>query len=197
MNSKIAIFWGAFNPPTNGHFHVIEKILKNTDIEKVIITPDGLRLDKNYWIEEKHRKKMIQIFINELIEKWFNIEIDNHFLENKNNWDTTTVKVDLYFKEKLWLSPWHIFWTDISNEIKNWTWNPNKYIEKELKKIFIKRPWYDFNNLNFENFILINPEKKLDISSTIVRKNKNLNIPISNLVIKEIEEYIIKNNLYI
>jgi nicotinic acid mononucleotide adenylyltransferase len=49
-----------------GHFHVIEQIFKNTDIDKLIIVPDGLRLDKDYNIDEIHRKELISIFIEEL-----------------------------------------------------------------------------------------------------------------------------------
>jgi nicotinate-nucleotide adenylyltransferase len=197
MKKKIAIYWGAFNPPTRGHFHVVEKILENSLVEKIIIVPDGFRVDKDYKIEEKHRNKMIKIFIDELISKWFNIELDNYFLQNKNNSNTTTMEVDLYFNKKLWYTPWHIFWTDISNEIINWSWNPEKYIEKKLKKIFIKREWYEFNNWELENYLLLNPETNLDISSTTVRNNIVSNISISNLVSEKIEKYILKNNLYI
>ena len=196
MKWKIAIFWGALNPPTLGHFHVVEQIFEDSLVEKIIIVPDGFRLDKGYQIEEKHRTEMIKLFTDELTSKWFNIEVDNYFLQNKNKSDTTTMEVDLYFKNKLWYQPWHIFWTDICGEIKNWTWNPDKYIEKQLKKIFIKRKWFEFNNQGLENYFLLNPKINTDISSSTVKKNIISNLPISNLVIEEIEKYIIKNNLF-
>lgn len=197
MNEKIAIYWWAFNPPTLGHFFVINEIFKNTDIDKILIVPDWDRDDKDYKIEKKLRKDMIELFVNILKNKWLNVWVDYYFFENKNNSKiTTTREVDLYFKEKLNSEPWHIFWTDISWQIKKWSWNPNKYIEKTLKKIFIKRKWFKFINNELENYILINPKNSPNISSTTIRENCKNNIPISNLLFKEIEEYIIKYKIY-
>jgi nicotinate (nicotinamide) nucleotide adenylyltransferase len=196
MSTKIAIYWWAFNPPTLWHLHVIEQIFKNSDIEKIIIVPDWFRLDKNYKIKEENRNKLIKIFINELNILWYNIEIENYFLEWKNNSDTTTYQVDKYFIKKLWKQPYHIFWTDISWEIEKWSWNPNKYIQKQLKKIFIPRKWYNFNKSNLENYKLIEVDSKSSISSTKVKENINNKEKIDKLVIKKIENYINKNNLY-
>lgn len=196
MKEKIAIYWWAFNPPTLWHFYVINEIFNNSDINKIIIVPDWDRDDKSYWIEKIHRKNMIDLFINILKNKWLNIEIDNYFFENKNNKETITRDVDLYFKNKFQFPIWHIFWTDISWQIKNWSWNPDKYIEKQLKKIFIPRKWYNFEKWELENYILINTDNIPEISSTKVRKNCKNNISNSNLVFQEIENYIKENNLY-
>lgn len=196
MEDNIAIYWWAFNPPTLWHEYVIKEIFKQTKIKKIIITPDWFRLDKSYCIEEKDRINMIEIFVNSLIKEGFLVELEDYFLKNKNNTDTTTMQVDIYFKEKLWINPWHIFGVDISGEIKNWSWNPNKYIEKKLKKIFIPRAKQEFKSEDLENYILINTKKQLDISSTQVRTQVFFNKDISKLVNKEIQEYIIKNNLY-
>lgn len=196
MENKIAIYWWAFNPPTLWHLHVIEQVFNNTKIEKIIIVPDWFRLDKDYKISESHRNNLIEIFIQELNLNWFNIEIETYFLEWKNNSDTTTYEVDKYFIEKLNFKPWHIFWTDISSWIKTWSWNPNKYIQKKLKKIFIPREWYNFDDFDLENYKLINTNKTSSISSTQIKENINKNIKIDKLVMKKIEEYIKNNNLY-
>jgi len=196
MNKNIAIYWWAFNPPTLWHLHVIENVFNNSDIEKIIIVPDWFRLDKNYKISEKDRNNLISIFIDELKINWYNVELDTHFLEWKNNSDTTTYEVDKYFIQKLWFQPFHIFWTDISSWIKNWSWNPNKYIQKKLKKIFIPRKGYEFEDFDLENFKLLDIEKHSDISSTKIKENINKKIKIDKLVTEKIEKYIIKNNLY-
>ena len=114
----------------------------------------------------------------------------------KNNSDTTTYEVDKYFIEKLIIQPWHIFWTDISSWIKNWSWNPDKYIQKELKKLFIHREWHDLDHFDLENYELIPTDRNVDVSSTEVKKNIKNSLKISKLLVKKIEEYIIKNNLY-
>ncbi len=194
--NKTAIFGWAFNPPTLGHANIIKQILNNSDIEIIIITPDWLRLDKSYNISEKNKNKLINIFIKELKEEWYNIELDTYFLEWKNKTDTTTCEVDKYFLKKLWFQPYHIFWTDVSSEIKKWSWNPDKYIQKKLKKIFIPRLWEVFNDFDLENYELLKIDTESDISSTKVRNNIKKNKSISKLVSKNILKYIIKHNLY-
>lgn len=196
MNNKIAIYWWAFNPPTLWHLHVIEQVFNNTKIEKIIIVPDWFRLDKNYWIQEHHRNNLIDIFIKELSNNWYNIEIETHFLEWNNNSDTTTYEVDKYFIKKLEHQPFHIFWTDISSWIKDWSWNPEKYIQKQLKKIFISRKWYIFDDFDLENYELIKTDIESSISSTQIKENINKNEKIDKLVIEKIEKYIENNNLY-
>jgi len=196
MYPKIAIYWWAFNPPTLGHLHVIEQLFHHTDIEKIIIVPDWLRLDKNYNIDEFHRKEMVELFMSELKKIWYNVELDDYFLQWRNKKDTTTYEVDKYFINKLDIQPWHIFWTDISWCIRNWSWNPKKYIEKNLKKVFIPREWYIFENFDLENYILLDTNKTINISSTMVKEKTNREKDISKMVIKNIENYIIKNNLY-
>jgi len=141
MNEKIAIYWWAFNPPTLWHLHVIKQVLNNSEIEKIIIVPDWIRLDKKYNISEEHRNNLINIFVKEAINLWYNIELENHFLNWENNSDTTTYQVDKYFTNKLWIQPYHIFWVDVSSWINTWSWNPDKYIQKKLKKIFVPRKW--------------------------------------------------------
>ena len=196
MTKKIAIYWWAFNPPTMGHFHVIKEVLKDENIEKIIIVPDWLRLDKDYEIKEYHRTRLIEIFIDELKISWYNIEIERFFLEWKNKSNTTTYEVDKYFIEKLESQPWHVFWTDISSWIRDWTWNPDKYIQKKLKKIFIPRKWSNFDNFDLENYELVKTDIESDISSTKIKENLNKKLKIDKLVMKKIEEYIKSNNLY-
>jgi len=194
--NKIAIFGWSFNPPTLGHVYIIEQVFLNSDIKKIIITPDWLRLDKNYNISEKNRNELIGIFINELKNDWYNIELDTFFLEWKNKTDTTTYEVDKYFTNKLWFQPYHIFWTDISWEIKKWSWNPDKYIQRKLKKIFIPRLGYKFNDFDLKNYELLKIDYPSSISSTEVRNNIKKWKKITKLVSKNILKYIIKHKLY-
>lgn len=193
---KTAIYWWAFNPPTLWHYNIIKEIIKKTDIEKVIIVPDGLRLDKSYQIDESDRINLIHIFIGDLISEWYNIEFDDYFLLWKNKSDTTTYEVDKYFIKKLGFPPHHIFWTDICYSIKDWTWNPNKYVQKRLKKIFVPRKWFIFNDYDLENYKLLNINYESNISSTNIRENVKKWVDISWLVSENIKEYIINNNLY-
>ena len=196
MKSTTAIYWWAFNPPTLWHLHVIKQVFEKSNIKKIIIVPDWIRDDKDYSISENHRKKIINIFIKELKNEWFNVELENYFIDWKNNSNTTTYKVEKYFTQKLKNQPFHIFWVDISEWIKYWTWNPNKYIQKKLRKIFIPRKWYEFSSYDLERYKLLKIDKQSAISSTEVRVNINNIDKLSKLLMKDIHNYIKENNLY-
>ncbi len=200
IENKIAVYGGSFNPPTNWHKFVIESILNKTKIEKIILNPDWSRDDKDYKIEHYHRKNMIDMFVKYLQKSGLNIEIDKYFL-NWNTWikwrkDTTIIQVKEYYREILWFEPSFVFGTDVINVMPNWKDNTDQYIEKKLKKIFIKRPWSDYDLAWFENYQIIETELK-DISSTKVKEYlKSNKSQVSELIIPEIKEYILENDLY-
>ena len=194
---KIAVYGGAFNPPTNWHKFVIESVLAKTKIEKIILNPDGPRADKGYKIENYHRREMIEIFLNDIKKSGINIEFDEYFFFWKNGRDTTMMQQKDYYKDKLGFEPNFIFGTDVINAMPSWKDNSLHYIEKELKKIFIPR-WEEKYDLNwFRNYEIIKA-KKIDISSTKVKEYLQENKKqITELIIPEIKDYILKNNLYI
>ena len=63
--NNIAIYWGAFNPPTIWHFEIIEKLLTKNIVEKIIFSPDWTRKDKDYKVQNIDRERMIKIFFTE------------------------------------------------------------------------------------------------------------------------------------
>lgn len=193
---QIAIYWGSFNPPTIAHAWVITSVLEMTKIDKVIFTPDWERDDKDHKISLTHRKKMIEIFYEVLKEQWYNINFDTHFLD-WNNWNkTTAMQVRDYFRAKLWFYPRHIFWTDVAPAMPNWSWNYDKIIEEELKKIFVRRWWYEFNPNWFKNFILLETHDIPAISSSMTREMIANRLKVDTVLFPEIIDYIKKNELY-
>ena len=197
IENRVAVYWGAFNPATNWHKFVIESILAKTSVEKIILNPDGPRLDKDYKIEPYHREKMIDMFVEYLVKNGIDIEVDKHFFSWKNGRDTTIMQVKDYYKEVLWFEPSFVFGTDVINAMPNWKDNENQYIEKKLAKIFIKRPGSEYDLTWFENYQIIETELK-DISSTKVKEFlKSNKTQVSELIIPEIRDYILKNDLYV
>ncbi|MDP2091334.1 MAG: nicotinate-nicotinamide nucleotide adenylyltransferase [Candidatus Gracilibacteria bacterium] len=197
---NIAIYGGSFNPPTKqGHFKVIEGVLNNTDINKIIITPSGERMDKNHNISHTYRRKMIEVFLEKLKESGLNTELDMYFFEGKNNGKTTTLKEEKYFRDKLGLSPTFIYGTDVIENMHKWIGNSDKYIEQKLKKIFVNRPGYDFNPIKYsiDNYILLDIPEIIDISSSIVREMIKNKQSVKDILDSEILKIIDDNNLYI
>ncbi len=173
---SVAIYWGAFNPPTIGHKEVIDGVLEQGIVDRIIFTPDGMRKDKNYGTPPEKRREIIEIFFEELKAKHREkIDISRYFLHGENAGNTTTRDVDRYFQNELWFSPYHIFGSDVAQEMKNWLNNDDEYIEKTPKKLFIGRPGYEFISDGLENYILADIPDLTEVSSTTVRemlKNK-------------------------
>ncbi len=197
MEKEIAIYWWAFNPPTLAHQTVIQKVLTTTDVQKIILTPDWDRLDKNFWITHLDRKKLINIFYQKLLKMWLNIEYCDYFLEWKNKSNTTTMWVNKYFTDKFWFSPWHIFWIDVAKDMPKWSWNKERFIEQDLKKIFIPRAWYEFQKEELNNYVILELDFMTNISSTMAREMIKNKQKTNGILFSEIRKYIDENNLYV
>lgn len=191
---KIAIYWGAFNPPTIWHKELIVQTLTSWQVDRIIFSPDWRRKDKDFGISDSERIEMIKRFADELCTLWLNIDFHDYFL--KREWNTSTLEVDRYYKEKLWESPYHIFWIDTVSSMPRRIWNENGYIEKHLKKIFIERKGFELpKNFDMQNYIILSLDIP-EVSSTIVReliKNKQ---KVTHILTPWVYEYAVKNGLY-
>ncbi len=192
---SIAIYWGAFNPPTIWHKDIVNKLLTQKKVDKIIFSPDWQRADKNYKISFTQRCKMMEIFFEELTDEWLNVEFDDYFLTRKD-WNTTTMQVEEYFKDKLWFSPSHIFWIDTIKNMPNRVWNKDRYIQDKLKKIFILRKWFLLpENIDMENYSLYDLDI-LEISSTTIREMIRNKLKVNHILTPKVHEFILKEELY-
>ena len=98
---EIAIYGGAFNPPTLGHALVIQQVLDSQHVDHIIFAPDGKRADKDYRIEDTHRNRMLEIFFEELQKRHGEkISFSADFLSRDGSF-TTTREVDAHYSKKL------------------------------------------------------------------------------------------------
>lgn len=191
---SIAIYWGAFNPPTIWHKDIISKLLIQNKVSKIIFSPDWQRADKDYKITFSQRNEMLKIFFEELKNQWLNVEFSDYFL--KKDWNTTTIQVEEYFSEKLWFKPAHIFWIDVINNMPNRIWNKDRYIEEKLKKIFILRKWFLLpEEIDMQNYFMYDLDI-LEISSTTVREMLKNKLQVRHILSPWVYDYIMKNELY-
>lgn len=191
---KIAVYWGAFNPPTLWHQEVMVKMITKWYVDKIIFSPDGQRLDKNYWISHQERKDILEVFASEICQKWLNIEFEDYFL--KTNVPTTTIDVEEYFRQKLGFQPHHIFGIDTISSMHNWTGNKEKYLEIKLKKIFLMRKWFLLpEDINMKNYEILDLDI-LEVSSTIVREMLKKKLQVQHILTPWVYEYLINNGLY-
>ena len=195
---KVAIYWGAFNPPTLAHVQVVEEVLRRQAASHIILSPSWDREDKDFWIPSSERRKLVEIFFTILRKQGLDVSLDTHFLEWKNTWITTTAWEEKYFREQLWVSPAFIFWSDVAPNMSWWSNNPDRFIEERLKKIFIKRPGFefDFQVHRFREYILLDIPHMLDISSSLAREILKNKRSIEWILLPEVAREIAAQKLY-
>lgn len=197
-NKNIAIYWGAFNPPTLAHAQIVENVLNQTDISHIILSPSGEREDKDFWIPQSERKRLIELFFQALKSQGCSVDIDFHFFHWHNGGITTTKAEEAYFREKLWVSPSFIFGSDTAENMSWWSNNEDRFIEEKLKKIFIHRPGheFDFTANGFREYMLLDIPDMLDISSSLAREMIQNKASVAWILTPEIVWEIHKKNLY-
>lgn len=194
----VAVYGGTFNPPTLAHMQVIQEVLTKTQVTKIIMSPSWERSDKQFWIEDHHRKRMSQLCVDILTKKWYNVSLDTFFVDWESEWLTTTRAEYDYFKKKIWSDPTFIFGTDMAQRMHTWENNPDRFIETQLQKIFLQRPWYDFDfkGNDFDNYTLLDIPEMLGVSSTIAREMIQTKRSVSWILHPDITDDITQNDLY-
>ncbi|EKE27698.1 MAG: nicotinic acid mononucleotide adenylyltransferase [uncultured bacterium (gcode 4)] len=173
MIQKIAIYWGAFDPPQLAHETIIKEAIHKLWLNKLYIVPSWPHAFKEFKTSTENRKKIMEIFVDSIDSD--KVELCDVFLDGKIK--NTTLETDRYFKEKLWFSPYQIFGSDLIDSM--WLWDPSGEVAMRLPKIIVKRPWFEINVLKIANFIIFDPFADANISelsSTQVRENIKKNI---------------------
>ncbi len=179
---KTGIYIGSFNPPHKGHIYVVNYLLDNKFVDKVIIVPTESYWDKQNLIDLKDRINMLKFYENELIK------IDTH----NNAYPYTYLLMRQLSQEYPDDTLYLVIGADNIINFDKW-----KNYEELLnyKIIVMNRNNIDIDSYikkyNTPNFIVINDFPFLDISSTEIRNNLD-----NEYLDKRVLEYIRKNNLY-
>ena len=196
--NKIGFFGGSFNPPTNAHINLARQIVDECNLDKLVFVPIGDFYKKNELIEFRHRYNMLSIICN-LNEK---LEVS----DIESNQQTNLYAIDIFkiIKEKhINDDVYYIMGSDNLKKIKKWK-DYDELVAK-YKYIILEREKNVFQDIiknndtikqNIENYNVVSNYIYNDISSSLVREKIRKNMDISKLIPKEIEEYIIENNLY-
>ena len=91
---KIGIYIGSFNPVHIGHIDIVNYLINNKILDKVVIVPTLGYWNKDNLIDIKHRINMLKFFESE------NIKIDKKLINanNINCLGTHFVKINLHKK---------------------------------------------------------------------------------------------------
>lgn len=186
---KIGIYGGSFDPPHYGHRNIAEFIIRELNLDKLLIIPVGKgSYGKETITPAKCRLEMSKLAFEKIDKvEVSSIEIDSNELcytiDTLNNIIKKYGKGNEYFE---------IIGEDSANYFDKW---------KEYKKILelstvvvLKRKGYINVVESSKIKILDNPY--FNISSTEIKNKIKNNEDISEYVGKEIDEYIKNKNLY-
>lgn len=183
---KVALFGGSFNPIHKGHTHIANEIINENIADEVWFIPCGNHPFGKDLASATDRLNMVNLTIkgNKLM-KVITIELN----ENKS-YTADTLK---WFKKEFAHDFYIVIGAD--NIINLDKWHNFDYLKENAKFILITRPGYNkdiLKDINVEHIIkILNP-----ISATEIRNKIKNSLPITNLVNKEVIEYIENKELY-
>ena len=179
---KLGVYIGSFNPPHKGHIHVVNYLLDNGVVDKVLIVPTENYWDKQDIINITHRINMLKFYESDCIK------ID----EENNEYAYTYLLMrklrEIYPNDTLYL----VIGADNIISFDKW---------KEYKEllgyniIIMNREGINIldytKNYPEGHFTIMKDFNPIDISSTEIRNN-----PDSEYLDEPVKCYIKENDLY-
>jgi nicotinate-nucleotide adenylyltransferase len=182
---KIGVYVGSFNPPHKGHIKIVNHLINNKYVDKILIIPTNNYWNKTNLIDLNHRLNMLKTFENN------NIIINNTL----NNLEYTYQIINELKKDNNEYSL--IIGSDNIIDFNKWK-NYEELLKLEI--LIINRnnidTKYYLDKLNKKDKYKIINIKNIDISSTYIRENINNKNKLKNIIDEQVLEYIKKENLY-
>ena len=191
---RIAIYGGSFNPMHIGHEKIVDYVLNNLNMDKIIIIPVGIPSHRENNLEQSDTRLKIckEIFKGNKKIEVSDIEIKS---EGKSyTYDTLLKLMNLYGENNEFFE---IIGEDSLKSLK--TWKNYEELLKICKFIVFRRKddkniQIDEEFLNNKNIIILENEY-YDISSTEIRNMVKNNEDISAFVNKKVKKIIEKEYL--
>ena len=188
---KVGFFGGCFNPPTNIHINMANRLIEDKILDKVVFVPVGDYYNKSSLASAQDRYNMLKL----ATEDYQNIEIDDIVCKSEKILfaiDTFKLlsekynkKFDIYFimgSDNFEKMP---KWKDYEELISNYKF---VVIERINHSITIKNK----NVINYKNSLI-----QEDMSSTKIRNMIKANKDVTEYINKDVIKYIKSNKLYI
>jgi len=192
MKKTVALYGGAFNPPTNAHLSIAKGLL--WEFDEVWIIPSYNQVQEKDVIDFGHRIKMCKLMIKDPRMKVLDIE---RKIKPRN----THELVKMFLKCKKYKD--YIFYFVIGLDQANLfhVWENNEILKKELPFVIVPRSGHRIQGIMWymeEPHHIMSAHEELNISSSMVRsliEDNNL-AAIKTLVPKKVYNYIKCHNLY-
>ena len=188
---RIAIYGWSFNPMHRGHEQIVEYILKNLNMDKIIIVPVGIPSHRENNLEQSDTRLKI---CREIFKDNSKIEVSDIEIKSDGKsytYDTLIKLIEVYGKNN------EFFEIIGEDSLKNFkTWKNYKELLKICKLIVFRRnddedKEIDKEFLKNSNIIILKNEY-YNYSSTEIREKVKNGEDISNLVNKNVEKIILQ-----
>lgn len=208
---------GTFNPIHNGHLRAAEEVMKYFTLDRILFIPSYIppHKDQEEVVPACHRWRMVEIACQ---GKPGFVPSDLEIKSPGPSYSILTLrKLKEIFPEDIF---WFIVGSDAFLEIE--TWKDYNQLLKECSFIVVRRPGCELEKLDKvidkikpELLVKINKREKtevkehkrsglylleidaLNISSSEIRHRLRVGLPITGLVPPGVEDYIMKNRLYV
>jgi len=198
---KLGILGGTFNPIHNGHIQMANYAIKNYKLDNIFILPSGQppHKDKMELINAYERYEMCLL----AVMHYDNIMVES--LEIERNGKTYTFDTLSQLRKQYGINNQIYYIVGGDTLLNLHSWKMAKEVFKMTTFIVFLRKGYnnkeiitqsDLLKKEYNANILLDYSEILDVSSTEIRKRISQNISISNLVSKEVEQYIYEHKIY-
>lgn len=184
-NMRLGIYVGSFNPVHKGHIKVINYLLDNDLVDKVIVLPTPNYWDKQNIIDANQRIAMLKFY-----------ETDNIIIDDiHNNYQYTYEVLNSLKKDYPNVTLYLIIGSDNLEKLHLWK-NINEILQNKI--IVLRRGKTDISKylekFNKSKFIIIDDFDFIDISSSEIRNN--LDKIDYDKIDSKVLRYIKENKLY-
>ena len=191
---RIAIYGGSFNPMHIGHEKIVDYVLDNLNMDKIIIIPVGIPSHRENNLEQSDTRLNICTEIFKVNKKIEVSDIERKSEGKSYTYDTLLKLMDLYGENNEFFE---IIGEDSLKSLK--TWKNYEELLKICKFVVFRRKddkniQIDEEFLNNKNIIILENEY-YDISSTEIRNMVKNNEDISAFVNKKVKKLIEKEYL--
>ena len=185
---KIGLFGGSFNPVHNRHIEIVNFLINKKIVDNVWIIPCGNHAFDKKLLDAKHRIEMISLSFKDR-----RVKIDKTEISSKEK--SYTIETIRKIKNKF---PKYKFYFIIGSDIlKSFDkWYKSKELASEIEFILFERRGHTTNPRHLKIYKKVK-ENISNISSTKIRNLIKQKGNVSNNVPKEVEDYILKNKLYL
>ncbi|MBQ9782631.1 MAG: nicotinate (nicotinamide) nucleotide adenylyltransferase, partial [Clostridia bacterium] len=196
---KVGLYGGTFNPPHIEHINIVKNVIKELDLDLLIVMPTYVSPHK---IGAEVADKSMRFEMLSLAFKNDSKVLVSDYEISKQDVSYTYLTIEHIKKEYKGSELYFIVGSDMLENFPKWK-NPN-VIAKNVNMVLVERPFDKINTQKiikiYENLynkpVLVTKYLGQNVSSTDIRIKAKLDLDFSSDTSQEIYDYIIKNDVY-